>query len=134
MITVTVSTNKLFVSDDSNIRPRPEIRTSVNSDTEGNTSSIVTASSSHYKMTITASKPGQLRHDKINNSSDTIMIPARDGRSVMIQQTLFPMEHKECGYYWLTSSRKRLITCPGCKSTISRQKNLTILRETADHD
>jgi len=69
-----------------------------------------------------------LKHNTVDNSSDTVLIPSRDGRTVTVQQIMFPIEHRECGYYWLTSSRKRLISCPGCRSTISRQRNLTIFR------
>ena len=43
-------------------------------------------------------------HRSTTNSSNTTLIPSRDGRSVVIQTTAFPMEHTECGHYWLTTS------------------------------
>jgi hypothetical protein len=68
------------------------------------------------------------KHGVLSNTGDRMFMPSRDGRSVIVQSTGYPIEHRECGHYWITTSKLKQITCPGCGSTINRRKNLTLFR------
>jgi hypothetical protein len=70
----------------------------------------------------------RIKHGVLSNTGDRFFIPSRDGASVIIQSTGYPIEHRECGHYWITTSKLKQITCPGCGSTINRKKSLTLFR------
>ena len=53
-----------------------------------------------HKVCHNEEKEIRTRHN--NQQQHTILIPSRDGRTVTIQTTAYPIEHTECGHYWLT--------------------------------
>jgi hypothetical protein len=53
----------------------------------------------------------KIKHGVLSNTGDRIFIPLRDGQSVIIQSTGYPIEHRECGHYWITTSKLKQITC-----------------------
>jgi hypothetical protein len=67
-------------------------------------------------------------HGATTNSSTTTLIPSRDGRTVTIQTIAYPIQHTDCGHYWLCTSQMNYITCAGCGNTITRKRHLTTFK------